>query len=71
MSATSSLIPQGLLDSEQAAKFLGTTANTLGVWRCNRAVRLPFIKLGKAVRYRLSDLEAYLKANTVDGSEAE
>ena len=65
-------LPTPLLTAEQAAEFLGTTANTLGVWRCKRTVNIPYIKVGKSVRYRLSDLERYLAQQTVGGdSEAE
>ena len=61
------LLPQALLTSEQAAEFLNTTPGNLAVWRCKRTVQIPYIKIGKCVRYRLADLERYLAQQTVGG----
>ena len=52
-----------LLNEKQVAEALGLSVKTLRSWRL-RGVELPFIKLGKSVRYRLSEIEAYLEANT-------
>ena len=54
-----------LLDERQAAEFLNVTAGTLSVWRCTRRYPLPYIKVGRLVRYRLADLEAFLASRTV------
>ncbi len=52
-----------LLDSEATASFLGLNPRTLGNWRLiGRGPR--FIKVGNLVRYRLSDLEAWLDQQT-------
>ena len=51
---------------EQAAQLLQTTPNVLAVWRTNGRVKIPYIKLGRAVRYRLSDIEAFIEANTFE-----
>lgn len=48
----------------QVSKLLGVSVKTLEKWRWERR-NLPFVKLGAAVRYRGSDLEAWLDANTV------
>lgn len=48
----------------QVSKLLGVSVKTLEKWRWERR-NLPFVKLGTAVRYRGSDLEAWLDANTV------
>ncbi len=61
------LLPSALLNVEQAAEILGTTAATLGVWRCKRTVNIPYVKIGRSVRYRLSDLESYIAQQTVVG----
>ncbi len=60
-----------LLTTEEAAEFLGLAVQTLRVWRVNQRVRIPFVKLGRAVKYRRSDLEKFLDANTVTGDDAE
>ena len=52
-----------LLNEKQTAEALGLSVKTLRSWRL-RGVQLPYIKLGKSVRYRVSEIEAYLEANT-------
>ena len=51
-----------LLTTKQAAPFLGVSEAFLERDRWAGA-RIPFIKLGsRAVRYRVSDLEAYIES---------
>jgi excisionase family DNA binding protein len=60
----SKLVANGaqLLDDKQAAAFLSVSAGTLSVWRSTGRYALKFIKVGRAVRYRQSDLEEWLAA---------
>jgi excisionase family DNA binding protein len=51
-----------LLDTEQAAAHLGVTVGTLNVWRSTGRHQLPYLKIGRNVRYRLSDLDVWLEA---------
>ncbi len=53
-----------LAKPEVTAKLLDTTTGVLAVWRTTGKVDLPYIKIGKSVRYRLSDIEAFINANT-------
>lgn len=53
-----------LLDANQAAEILDVTAGTLAVWRCSGRYALPFVKVGRSVRYRRADLEAWLAKRT-------
>jgi hypothetical protein len=48
-----------------AAEYLGVAENTLSIWRCTNRYPLKYIKVGRRVRYRISDLEAFLTARTV------
>ena len=50
-----------LLTPKQAAEYLGIKENTLAVWRSTKRYNLPFIKIGRSIRYRLSDLENFIK----------
>jgi predicted DNA-binding transcriptional regulator AlpA len=52
-----------LVDEASLAARLGVSRSTLQSWRYGgRGPR--FIKLGRMVRYRPADIEAYLAANT-------
>ena len=57
-----------LLNSEQAAQILGIKPQSLAVWRLH-GENLPFVKVGRLVRYRRSDIEKWLKAQTVPVGE--
>jgi hypothetical protein len=60
-----------LLDTTQTAEYLGITQDTLAVWRCHKLYKLPYIKVGRLVKYRLSDLNNFLNSRVVGGSEDE
>lgn len=54
-----------LLTTEQVAQQLGVTAHCLRVWRATKK-NLRFIRDGKHfIRYRQSDVDAYLESQTV------
>ena len=52
-----------LLTTEQAAEYLKLKPNTLERWRSQYPNRLPFVKIGRTVKYRLEDLQAYISNN--------
>jgi predicted DNA-binding transcriptional regulator AlpA len=52
-----------LLTREQAANFLGCKPNTLALWKCNKRYVLPCVKIGRNVRYRMSDLQDFIERN--------
>lgn len=43
----------------QAASYLGLAVSTLNKWRCHGGGPV-FIKMGRAVRYRAEDLDAFM-----------
>lgn len=53
-----------LLTTAQAADYLATKPHTLEIWRCTRRYALPYIKVGRNIRYRRDDLDAFLQART-------
>lgn len=56
-------MPSELIDEPTLASRLGVSRSTLQSWRyTGRGPR--FIKLGRMVRYRSADIDAYLRANT-------
>lgn len=54
-----------LLTRDQAAQYLGVTPNTLAVWACTHRYDLPFVKIGRLVKYRRSDLESFIARRTM------
>jgi excisionase family DNA binding protein len=55
----------GLLITDQAAEYLGLKPKTLVKDRCTREIGIPFVKLGKSVRYRMADLERFVAERVV------
>ena len=51
--------------TDQAAKYLGVSRATLETWRCTGRYNLPFVRVGRSVRYNRTDLDAFLSRRTV------
>lgn len=56
--------PPTQISDKQAAEVLGAKTTTLAVWRSTGRYNLPFVKVGRLVRYRVSDLAAFLARRT-------
>ena len=54
-----------LLDEAAAAELLNVKRQTLAVWRSTGRYGLRYIKVGRCVRYRKSDLIEFLASCTV------
>lgn len=50
-----------LLDVRAAAAYLAVSVSTLYGWVWQR--RIPFVKVGRALRFDLADLESFIVAN--------
>jgi excisionase family DNA binding protein len=59
------LNPNQLLNEAQTAELIGVSPQTLSIWRCSGRYRLPYIRCGRLIRYRRSDVEAWLESRTV------
>lgn len=55
-----------LLNQEEAAKLLGISPTTLATWRCTKRYPLDYVKVGRAVRYKLASILAFTAERTVD-----
>lgn len=53
-----------LLNCAEAAKILGVQQNTLAIWRSTGRYELPFVRVGRAVRYRIRDIATFLHNRT-------
>ena len=56
-----------LFTPPQAASYLEVTESTLSVWRCVGRYSIPYIKVGRLVRYKKSALDAFLDRRTTGG----
>jgi excisionase family DNA binding protein len=57
-----------LLTEDEAAELLATKPQTLSVWRTTKRYPLPYVKVGRNVRYKLSAVLAFIEARTVSVS---
>jgi predicted DNA-binding transcriptional regulator AlpA len=56
--------PDVLLTESQAAAILNVAPATLTAWRTTkRAAQPPYCRIGAAVRYRRSDIDAFVQAS--------
>lgn len=53
-----------LLDDRQTAAAITVQQGTLAVWRSTGRVDLPYIKVGRSVRYRVGDIREFLAKRT-------
>lgn len=53
-----------MLTENQAAEMIGLQPGTLTNWRSRGVYGLPFVKVGRLVRYRRSDVEKWLASRT-------
>lgn len=56
-----------LYSPETTSEYLGVTPATLAVWRCTKRYAIPYLKIGRLVKYRKSDLDAWLSSRTQNG----
>ena len=62
LSVGAALVGADLMTPTQASETLKVPEKTLAVWRSTNRVKLPYCKIGGAVRYRRTDLEAFILA---------
>ena len=67
LSSDHSTAPSPVLNTAEAARFLHVSDASLATWRCTKAVRIPYIRIGRRVLYRRADLERYLSALDQEG----
>lgn len=57
-----------IVNTDEASQLLRTPAKTLVKWRSTGQGNIPFIKIGRNVRYRTADLRAWIEAHTQGGN---
>ena len=58
------MIDDLLMTTTEAAAYLGVAPETLNVWRCVKRYDIPYIKVGRLVKYRKSALDGFLEKRT-------
>ena len=66
MSVSTSPNSSPLLTREAAAKYLGISPATLAKWASEKTQPLPYVKIGRLVRYRITDLDAYIAGSVIN-----
>lgn len=56
--------PKKLLTPEQVSAIVGVTTGTLAVWRCTGLCQIPYVKIGRCVRYEAVAIDNYISSNT-------
>jgi excisionase family DNA binding protein len=62
---TNNIYLNKLISAGEAADILGLKESTLAQFRWRGDKRLPWVKLGKSIRYKLSDIEEFIERNTI------
>jgi excisionase family DNA binding protein len=60
-----------LLTNEQAAKLAGITAHTMNVWRMTGRHSIKYIRYGRTIRYRRSEIEKFVSRHEVSAGTDE
>ena len=50
-----------LLTTDEASKYLRVKKGTLAIWRSTKRYEVPYIRVGRLIRYRVSDLEEFIE----------
>ena len=59
---------QKLLTPDETADLLGVAKDTLTLWRCTKRVSLPYVKIGRLVRYDPAEVASFIERRTVPGT---
>ncbi len=57
-----------LLTNDEAAAYIGVTPRTLEVWRSTKRYPIPYLKVGRLVKYRQESLDRFLLSRTIGPS---
>lgn len=52
-----------LLSRKEAASYLSVQPQTLAVWASTKRYQLPYIKIGRSIKYKVDDLEQFIQQN--------
>ena len=61
---TTHLNTSPLLTPGEAAEILGVKVDTLTVWRSTKRYPLPFVRVGRSIKYNVEDVLSFIEART-------
>lgn len=61
------MLPERLWTVADVAEYLGVTERTVRTWQ--RSQRLPYLKIGGTVRFRLTDVRSWIERFEEGGDE--
>jgi excisionase family DNA binding protein len=64
--ATAAVKDDVIMTPIEAAKYLGVEVQTLAAWRSRKSCNIPYFRLGTLIRYRKSDVDAFLDSQKVE-----
>ena len=53
------------LTDHEVAAWLGVTTSTLSIWRCTKRYPLNYVRVGRLIRYRESDVLQFVESRMV------
>jgi len=54
-----------LMNRTEAAQYLGIKPQTLAVWATTKRYNLPYVKVGRLVKYSRDALDRFIEVNSV------
>lgn len=61
--------PNDLLTESEAAELIGVVPETLQIWRSTKRYNLPYLKIGRLVRYRRAHVDAWMDSRIVQNEK--
>jgi hypothetical protein len=61
------LVTASLLTTDQTASLLQLHPGSLRSARCRKSLDLPYVRVGRVIRYRPEDVAAFIEANRPGG----
>ena len=62
---TQIVTPAAEFSNIEAAAYLGIKPESLEIWRSTRRHIIPYLRIGRRIRYRRADLDQWLTSRTV------
>jgi hypothetical protein len=65
----STIVASELMKPAAVAEMLGIEEQTLAAWRCTKRYNLPFVRVGRSIRYSRASVDKFCRDRTVKITE--